>query len=44
MFRVISLFFRAILRLMRRRHSLLLENLALRQQVSVLKRKNPHPS
>jgi hypothetical protein len=40
MLRVISLFFGAILRLLRRRQSLLLENLALRQQVSVLKRKN----
>src|SRR5215469_2820356 len=43
MFRVVSLFFGAILRLLHRRQSLLLENLALRQQVSVLKRKNPRP-
>src|SRR5215469_9720032 len=41
MFRVVALFFGAILRLLHRRQSLLLENLALRQQVSVLKRKNP---
>ena len=43
MFRFVALFLGAILRLFRRRQSLLLENLLLRQQVSALKRKNPRP-
>jgi transposase InsO family protein len=43
MFRFVVLFLGAILRLFRRRQSLLLENLVLRQQVSALKRKNPRP-
>src|SRR5262249_29997067 len=40
MFRFILFFFGVIGRLLRRRQSLLLENLAFRQQVAVLKRKN----
>ncbi len=43
MFRFVGLSFAVILRLFRRRGSLLLENLVLRQQVSVLKRKNGRP-
>jgi hypothetical protein len=35
--------FRAILRAFRTRRSLILENLALRQQLAVLKRKHPRP-
>ena len=43
MFRLISLFLGAIGRLLNRGQTLLLENLALRQQVPVLKRNNPSP-
>jgi putative transposase len=39
----IGLFLGAILRLFRARHTLLLENLALRQQLAALKRKHPRP-
>ena len=34
----------AVIRVFRTRHSLILENLALRQQLAVLKRKHPRPS
>src|ERR1700693_1271774 len=40
---IIRLLVGAILRLFRTRRSLLLENLALRQQLAVLKRKHPRP-
>ena len=43
MFRFLRLSFGVLVRLFRRRGSLLLENLVLRQQVSVLKRKNRRP-
>jgi transposase InsO family protein len=43
MFRFASLFFGTFTRLFRRRQSLLLENLVLRQQVSVLRRKCSRP-
>jgi len=43
MFRFVRLSFGVMVRLFRRRGSLLLENLVLRQQVSVLKRKNGRP-
>ena len=39
----IGLLLASILRLFRTRRSLLLENLALRQQLAVLKRKHPRP-
>jgi hypothetical protein len=43
MFRFISLCFGTLVRLLRARGSLLLENLALRQQLAVLKRRHPLP-
>jgi hypothetical protein len=43
MFRFVRLFFGMLVRLFRRRQSLLLENLALRQQLVALKRRHPHP-
>src|SRR6266853_3163903 len=43
MFRFIGLCFRTLVRLLRARRSLLLENLALRQQLAVLKRLRPRP-
>src|SRR5215813_5573036 len=43
MFRFLRLWFGAILRLFRSRQDLLVENLALRQQLSVLKRRNRRP-
>ena len=44
MFRFLGLCFGVLVRLFRGRHSLLLENLALRQQLVVLKRRHPRPS
>jgi putative transposase len=44
MFRFLGLCFGMLLCLFRGRHSLLLENLALRQQLVVLKRRHPRPS
>src|SRR5229473_6944998 len=44
MFGFVGLFFGMLVRLFRRRRSLLLENLALRQQLAVLKRRHPRPS
>ena len=43
MFRFLTLCFGTLVRLFRSRHSLLLENLALRQQLVVLKRRHPRP-
>ena len=43
MIETIGLLLGRILRLFRARHELLLENLALRQQLSALKRKHPRP-
>ncbi len=43
MFRFIGLCFRTLVRLLRARRSLLLENLVLRQQLAVLKRRHPWP-
>src|SRR6266480_5836126 len=43
MFRFIDLCFGTLVRLLRARRSLLLENLALRQQLAVLKRRHPRP-
>ena len=43
MFRFIVLSFGTLVRLLRARRSLLLENLALRQQLAVLKRRHPRP-
>src|SRR5215469_11902185 len=43
MFRFLGLPFGTLLRLFRSHHSLLLENLALRQQLVVLKRRHPRP-
>src|ERR1035441_9539905 len=43
MLRIIGLFLASIVRLFRTRRNLLLENLALRQQLAVLKRKRPRP-
>src|SRR5258707_14162406 len=43
MFRFIGLCLGTLVRLLRARRSLLLENLALRQQLAVLKRRNPRP-
>src|SRR5262249_6209552 len=43
MFHLIKLCFGTVVRLFRSRHSLLLENLALRQQLVVLKRHHPRP-
>jgi len=43
MFDLFQLWFAAILRIFRTRRSLMLENLALRQQLAVLKRKHPKP-
>ena len=43
MFRFIGLFLGALVRFLRARRSLLLENLALRQQLAVLKRRHPRP-
>src|SRR5215469_6756017 len=43
MFRFLPLWFAAILRLFRSRQDLLVENLALRQQLSVLRRRNRRP-
>jgi hypothetical protein len=44
MFRFIGLYLGTLVRLLRARRSLLLENLALRQQLTVLKRRHPRPS
>src|ERR1700730_9887081 len=44
MFRFVRLCFGMLVRLFRRRRSLLLENLALRQQLIALKRRHPRPS
>jgi len=44
MFRFVWLFFGMLVRLFRGRQSLLLENLALRQQLVALKRRHPRPS
>jgi hypothetical protein len=43
MFRFICLRLGTLVRLLRARRSLLLENLALRQQLAVLKRRHPRP-
>jgi hypothetical protein len=43
MFDLFQLWFGAIFRIFRTRRSLMLENLALRQQLAVLKRKQPKP-
>jgi putative transposase len=43
MFRFIGVCFGTVVRLLRARRSLLLENLALRQQLAVLKRRHPRP-
>jgi putative transposase len=43
MFRFLGLCFGTPVRLFRSHHSLLLENLALRQQLVVLKRRHPRP-
>src|SRR5260370_6863220 len=43
MFRFIGLCFGTLVRLLRARRGLLLENLALRQQLAVLKRRHPRP-
>jgi putative transposase len=43
MFRVLRLFLGSIFRVFRKRPSLLLENLLLRQQLAVLKRRHPRP-
>ena len=43
MFRFIGLCLKTLVRLLRARRSLLLENLALRQQLAVLKRRHPRP-
>src|SRR6266516_4749715 len=43
MFRFISLCLGTLVRILRTRRSLLLENLALRQQLAVLKRRHPRP-
>src|SRR5215467_1796953 len=43
MFRLLCLWLGAIFRLFRSRQDLLVENLALRQQLSVLKRRNRRP-
>ena len=43
MLRFIGLCFGTLVRLLRARRSLLLENLALRQQLAVLKRRHPRP-
>lgn len=44
MFRVLRLWLGAILRLFRSRQDLLVENLALRQHLSIFKRRNPRPT
>ena len=44
MFRFLGLCFGMLVRLFRARRSLLIENLALRQQLVVLKRRHPRPS
>jgi hypothetical protein len=44
MVRFVGLCFGMLVRLFRRRQSLLLENLALRQQLVMLKRRHPRPS
>ena len=43
MFDWVSLWFGAIFRVFRTHHDLMVENLALRQQLAVLKRKHPRP-
>ena len=43
MFCFLKLCFGALVRFFRSRHTLLLENLALRQQLVVLKRRHPRP-
>jgi hypothetical protein len=43
MFDLIRLWFGAVLSIFRNRRSLMLENLALRQQLATLKRKHPRP-
>ena len=43
MFRFVGLCLGTLVRLLRARRSLLLENLALRQQLAVLKRRRPRP-
>jgi hypothetical protein len=44
MFRFLPLWLGAILRLFRSRQDLLVENLALRQQLSIFERRNPRPT
>src|SRR5215475_8089599 len=44
MLRLLKLCFGTLVRLLRSRQNLLLENLALRQQLVVLKRRHPRPS
>src|SRR5258708_38987676 len=44
MFGFVGLFFGVLVRLFRRQRSLLLDNLALRQQLVALKRRHPRPS
>ena len=43
MFRLLGLFLGTLVRIFRSRRSLFVENLALRQQISVLKRRHPRP-
>src|SRR5258708_8100292 len=43
MFNLFQLWFGAVIRIFRAQRSLMLENLALRQQLAVLKRKHPRP-
>jgi len=43
MFNLVSLWVGAFLRAFRSRRSLVLENLALRQQLGILKRRHPRP-
>ena len=43
MYRLIGLYLGTLVRLLRARRSLLFENLALRQQLAVLKRRHPRP-
>jgi hypothetical protein len=44
MFDLFLLWFGALIRLLRSRRELALENLALRQQLGVLKRRHPRPN
>lgn len=43
MFRILHLLLRTVLRIFRSRRTLLLENLVLRQQLAIMKRKHPRP-